>query len=126
MGRAGSPSHSARSALLVWLSLLAGVGLTLLSGGYVRPPDCRGACDAPNQAACPPGLCRPGEQRAGLPLAYHVDGRGGESPVSGWGVLGPEDPVNGFVFGLDAALYASLVWLGGAAWRRRLRPKSIG
>jgi len=35
--------------------LALSIGLTLVSQIFVRPTDCRGLCDATNQAACPNG-----------------------------------------------------------------------
>jgi hypothetical protein len=91
--------------------IVLAVGLALVSLEFVRPVDCQRFCDAPEQTPCPSGACRPGEQRAGLPLPVLVDDPGGGSPTGGWGILGPEDLPNPMTFGLDVLFYGALLWL---------------
>ncbi len=91
--------------------IVLAIGLTLVSLGFVWPVDCQRFCDAPDQAACPSGSCRPGDQRAGLPLPVVVDNPGGSSPTSGWGILGPEDLPNPATFGFDVIFYSALLWV---------------
>jgi hypothetical protein len=86
--------------------ILLAVGFTLASLGFVRPVDCHSYCDASGQTPCPPGACRNGEQRAGLPLPVLIDNMGGSSPTGGWGILGPEDLPNPVTFILDVFFYS--------------------
>ena len=101
------------SVFLYGIIVLLATGLSLLSLRFVRPADCQRVCDAPEQAPCPSGACRAGEQRAGLPLPVLVDDPGGSSPTGGWGKLGAEDIPNPLTFFLDILFYSVLLWL---AW----------
>jgi hypothetical protein len=64
--------------------------LTVLSLRFMRPLDCLQVCDDSEGVPCTTGVCRVGEQRAGLPLPIQVDDPGGGSPTGVWGILGPE------------------------------------
>lgn len=94
----------------VFNALLAAV-LTVLSLQYIEPKNCYRFCEA---LPCPTGGCRFGEQKAGWPLPVFVDYPGGGSPTSGWGRIGPEDPVLFMPLVLDIAFYSLIVWL--AMW----------
>ena len=98
------------SVILCGVIILLAIGLTVASLRFVRPVDCQSFCDTSEQT-CPSGSCRPGEQRAGLPLPVLVDDPGGGSPTSGWGILGPEDLPNPVTFLLDVLFYSGLLWL---------------
>ncbi len=89
--------------------VVLGIGCTLASLRFVRPVVCRSYCDTSDHAPCPPGACRNGEQRAGLPFPVLIDNAGGSSPTSGWGILGPEDLPNPFTFVLDVFFYGVLL-----------------
>ena len=95
------------------LNALLAIGLTVASPGFVRPVNCERFCDAPRGIPCAPGACRNGEQRAGLPLPVLVDSSGGELPISGWGVLGPEDVPNPVTFIFDVFFYGVLLTFAG-------------
>jgi hypothetical protein len=97
--------------------LILAVALTLASLRFVWPADCSKFCREPEQAPCPSGSCRSGEQRAGLPFPVLIDSGAGSSPTSGWGKLGPEDLPNPFTFALDVLFYSLLLWLAGQAVR---------
>ncbi len=107
----------AKLIILYGVIILLAIGLTAISLKFVRPVNCQSFCDVPEQAPCPRGSCRPGEQRAGLPLPVLVDDPGGGSPTSGWGILGPEDLPNPVTFVLDVLFYSGLLWLIGYVTR---------
>jgi len=100
-----------KAIILYGVIVLLAIGFTVVSLGFIRPVDCHRWCDAPEQASCPNGSCRPGEQRAGLPLPVLIDDPGGGSPTSGWGILGPEDLSNPVTFVLDVLFYGVLLRL---------------
>lgn len=102
-----------RGCIIVVLSALLATGLTFASLGFVRPVNCQHFCDMPRGKPCAPGTCRNGEQRAGLPLPVLVDSSGGESPLSGWGKLSPEDVSNPVTFILDVFFYGVLLTSAG-------------
>lgn len=102
-----------KAILLFSAFLVLATGLTVASLGFVRPVNCQRFCDASRQTPCPPGACRNGEQRAGLPLPVFIDNSGGSSPISGWGILGPEDLPNPVTFILDVFFYAVLLTFVG-------------
>jgi hypothetical protein len=111
-----------KAILMYGAILVLASGLTIASLGFVRPANCQRFCDAPDQIPCPPGACRNGEQRAGLPLPVLVDSSGGESPISGWGILGPEDVLNPVTFIFDVFFYGVLLAFAGyiitILWRK--------
>ncbi len=100
-----------KPVLFYGLILLIATGLTLFSLRFVRPATCQTFCDAPEQSSCPPGACRYGEQRAGLPIPIRIDVSPGSSPTSGWAKLGPEDGPNPLTFLLDVLFYGAFIWL---------------
>jgi hypothetical protein len=102
-----------KAILLYGALLVLATALTLVSLRFVRPVHCQRFCDAPDQIPCPPGACRNGEQRAGLPLPVLVDNSGGESPIAGWGRLGPEDLPNPVAFIFDVFFYGVLLAFAG-------------
>lgn len=99
------------SILSFGVIILLAIGLTVVSLRFVRPVDCQTFCEAPEEAPCPSGSCRSGEQRAGLPLPILVDSGGGSSPTGGWGRLGPEDLPNPVTPVLDVLFYSLILWL---------------
>jgi hypothetical protein len=118
-------SFDRRGYIIVVLNALLAIGLTVASLGFVRPVNCQRFCDAPRGIPCAPGACRNGEQRAGLPLPVLVDSSGGESPLSGWGKLGPEDVPNPVTFIFDVFFYGVLLTFAGyliTITRRREKP----
>jgi hypothetical protein len=100
---------SMKAIILYGSIIVLAVGCTVASFGFVRPVDCHSYCNASDQTPCPPGACRDGEQRAGLPFPVLVDNAGGSSPTSGWGILGPEDLPNPITFVLDVFFYSVLL-----------------
>jgi hypothetical protein len=119
-------SFNRRGCIIGVLSVLLAIGLTVASLGFVRPVNCQHFCDAPRGIPCPSGACRNGEQRAGLPMPVLVDSSGGESPTSGWGVLGPEDVPNPVTFSFDVFFYGVLLTFAGyliTILRRREKPE---
>jgi hypothetical protein len=117
------PPALRRPAILVIANALLAIVLTIISFRYVRPLDCYRRCPAEDGAACPAGTCRIGDQKAGWPLPVFIDSPGGGSPVSGWGILGPEDLPGPLPLFLDLLFYNLLLWLGtyGIAWLRGRR-----
>ena len=112
-----------RGHVSIAVIIVLAIGFTMLSSQYVRPKDCESLCMA---EPCAPGTCLSGEQRAGFPFAVFQDNNAGSSPISGWGVLGPEDIPNPLAFVLDVLVYSVSLWL---AWKaslsviRRVRPQ---
>lgn len=106
-------SLNRRGCIIGVLNVLLAIGLTVASLGFVRPVNCQRFCDTSKQIPCSPGACRNGEQRAGLPLPVLVDSSGGESPLSGWGNLGPEDVPNPVTFIFDVFFYGVLLTFAG-------------
>lgn len=102
-----------RRHLPISLIIVLAIGLTILSFQYVRPEVCESVCI---EEPCALGTCLPEEQRAGFPFAVFQDEVGG-SPISGWGILGPEDPPNPLAFVLDVLFYSVILWL---AWKGSL------
>ncbi|HEX6288715.1 MAG TPA: hypothetical protein VFZ66_05965 [Herpetosiphonaceae bacterium] len=110
-----------------WHVVLIGIAAILMTLGsiaYVRPANCHTLCSEPEQAPCPSGSCRFGEQRAGFPFAVLRDHEAG-SPTGGWGKIGPEDFPNPAAFVVDVLVYSAILWLLGwmvALWRTRGHP----
>jgi hypothetical protein len=108
---------------MVFLILLLGIGLSVATLRVVIPADCQRLCMEPEQAPCPRGSCRGGEQKAGFPLPVIYDSGAGGSPISGWGKVGPEDLPNLLTFLINVAVYGALlgfIWLGFLAVRRKI------
>lgn len=99
------------SYILLGVIILLAISLTIASTRYVRPSDCQQFCDLPESLTCPNASCRPGEQRAGLPIPVVIDNGAGSSPTSGWGKLGPEDLPNPLTPVLDVMFYSALLWI---------------
>jgi hypothetical protein len=102
---------TSRNLIVYGVIALLAIGLTFASMQFVRPINCHSFCDPAEGAPCSGDSCRIREQRAGLPLPIQVDDPGGGSPTDGWGILGPEDPLNVLNFLLDAVFYFALLGL---------------
>ena len=84
--------------------VLLATSITILSFAFVQPQDCR-----------PPGTCLIGEQRAGFPIPVLQDNNN-SSPLSGLGVLGPEDTPYPGAFVLDVIFWSAVLWF---LWKAR-------
>ncbi len=93
--------------LVTFVIMGLAVGFTFLSMQVIRPKVCRNIC---LEEPCAPETCYSGEQRAGYPFAVLRDNNMGSSPISGWGILGPEDTPNYLAFTLDVLFYSALLW----------------
>jgi hypothetical protein len=100
---------SLKAVFLYGTIIAIAVGFTIVSLRFVRPAVCQSYCEAPKSIPCPPGACRDGDQRAGLPLPVLIDNAGGSSPTTGWGILGPEDLPNPVTFVVDVFFYSVLL-----------------